>query len=64
MAKTGEVRINKVTGDVVIELTGYHGKGCSVDMAAFTKGMTVTKNTKKPEWREIQAQQKSVTATA
>lgn len=64
MAKTGEVRINKVTGDVVIELTGYHGKGCSVDMAAFTKGMTVTKNTKKPEWKETQVQQKSVTATA
>ena len=54
MAKSGVVVVNKVTGEFSIDLTGYHGKGCSVDARAFTVGSTVTKDVHKKEWNQVQ----------
>ncbi len=54
MAKTGTVVINKETGEFSIDLTGYKGKGCSVDAAQFTRGGRVTKDVKKKEWKADQ----------
>jgi hypothetical protein len=55
MAKQGTVVINKVTGEFSIDLTGYKGKGCSVDAAQFTRGGRVTKDVKKKEWNLTQS---------
>lgn len=64
MAKQGTVTINKATGDVSVDLTGYQGKGCAVDVAAFTKGMTITKSQHKPEYKQEQVGQKAQTQCA
>jgi hypothetical protein len=58
MAKQGTVVINKATGEFSIDLTGYKGKGCTVDAAQFTRGGKVTKDVKKPEYK---LEQKTVT---
>jgi hypothetical protein len=58
VAKSGVVVVNKVTGAFSIDLTGYHGKGCSVDARAFTVGSTVTKDIHKKEWDQVQTEQK------
>ena len=54
MAKSGVIVINKMTGEFTVDLTGYKGKGCSIDAAQLTRGSKVTKDIHKKEWSMTQ----------
>lgn len=41
-------------GGFSVDLNGYHGKGCDVDVAAFQNLGETTKAVKKPEWKQVQ----------
>ena len=41
-------------GNFNVDLTGYRGKGCDVDIAAFQSLSKTIKATKKPEYRQLQ----------
>lgn len=41
-------------GKFNVDLNGYQGKGCDVDIAAFQNLGETTKAVKKPEYRQVQ----------
>ena len=41
-------------GNFSVDLNGYHGKGCDVDIAAFQNLGETTKAAKKPDYKQLQ----------
>lgn len=52
MAKTVNIEIDE-QGNFSVDLTGFHGRGCSEVAKAFESLGTVTKSAKKPEWNQV-----------
>lgn len=52
MAKLITIRIDEKTGKSSIDLAGYHGVGCADVMKAFDGLGTVSKDDKKPEFKQ------------
>lgn len=49
-------------GQFSVDANGYNGKGCDVDVAAFSGLGAVTKAGKKPEYKQVQQGRVSVNA--
>lgn len=41
-------------GKFNVDLNGYQGKGCDVDIAAFQNLGETARAVKKPEWKQVQ----------
>lgn len=55
MAKIITAVIDDQTGDISIDLEGYHGKGCHAVQEVFGRALgATTKSVKKPEYNKPQ----------